>query len=378
MFNGQSAFGDDWLPISEWTEQLLFALLHWPGCRPSAFVNWVRDGFEETQAQIEQRLLQLSETQRESAGVLMLPLVAPRPAPPSTRPLRACIVQTVIPRPQDFAPADLTLSNPGIRRLHRNHLSAALAAVVRMLDLRETHNARGGRLDWLVLPELSVHPRDVRTHLVPFARAHKTIILAGLTYQVPFSGSPLINSAIWIIPVWSPTRGLQVLVRRQGKYHLAQQEQILNANGPVIRSFRPCQWLVGYEWSSRKQDRSLVLTASVCYDATDLGLVSGLSSESDVFAIPSLNQDVNTFDQMALALHYHMFQMVIVANNGLYGGSNAYVPYKEPYRRQVFHLHGQPQASLAFLEIDDIAGFIARKASAGVTGSSWKYPPAGG
>jgi len=62
-----------------------------------------------------------------------------------------------------------------------------------------------------------------------------------------------------------------------------------------------------------------------------------------VFAIPALNKDVTTFDQMALALHYHMFQMVIVANNGLFGGSNAYVPYKDAFRRQLFHLHGQPQ-----------------------------------
>ena len=90
---------------------------------------------------------------------------------------------------------------------------------------------------------------------------------------------------------------------------------------------------------------------------------------------------------MALALHYHMFQMVIVANNGLYGGSNAYFPDKEPFVRQVFHMHGQPQASVIFLEIDDIAGFIARKANALVQAPSidssrpstgnWKYPPAG-
>jgi hypothetical protein len=103
--------------------------------------------------------------------------------------------------------------------------------------------------------------------------------------------------------------------------------------------------------------------------------------------IPALNQDVNTFDQMALALHYHMFQMVIVVNNGLYGGSNAYVPYKESYLKQVFRLHGQPQASLAFLEIDDIPAFLERKVNGKVlspttngTPSSagiWKYPPAG-
>ena len=291
----------------------------------------------------------------------------------------------MIPTIEDFNPADLTFSNQAIRRRHRNHLSAALAAIERMLALRETHKGREGRLDWLILPELSVHPHDVRTHLVPFARAHKTIILAGLTYEELFLGRPLVNSALWMIPELSEDHGLQILIRRQGKQHLAPEEQRLNAGGLVLQGFRPCQWLVGYEWSEHEQDRPLWLTSSICYDATDLRLAADLRCHSDVFAICALNRDVGTFDQMAQALHYHMFQMVIVTNSGLYGGSNAYAPYKESYVRQVFHLHGQPQASVAFLEIDDIASFVQRQADAENpeqphpprTTNGWKFPPAG-
>jgi hypothetical protein len=77
---------------------------------------------------------------------------------------------------------------------------------------------------------------------------------------------------------------------------------------------------------------------------------------------------------MALALQYHMFQMVIVANNGSYGGSNAYAPYRESHVRQVFHVHGQAQASISFVEIPDIRRFLRR----GETFSQeWKHPPAG-
>lgn len=255
-----------------------------------------------------------------------------------------------------------------------------------MLDLRETHKGRDGRLDWLILPELSVHPDDVKTHLVPFARAHKTIILAGLTYQQLFENQPLVNSALWVIPVWDPAHGLQVRIRRQGKQHLAPMEESLNSTAIEIQGFRPCQWLIGYEWTRDVANRPLWLTASICYDATDLALATDLRDRSDVFAIPALNRDVGTFDQMSLALHYHMFQMVIVANNGLYGGSNAYAPYKEAYNRQVFHLHGQPQASIAFLEIEPIQLFQQRKAKAPIlppaekpeqTPPKWKSRPAG-
>ncbi len=379
LFNGHSAFGDDWLPISDWTEQLLSALLNWPGCRTSEMVEWVRDGIGATRANIERRFHELSEKRGLSSNVFMLPLIAPRPTKFSeSRPLRACVVQTVIPTPDDFTPTDLTLSNPKIRRRHRNHLSTALAAIERMLDLRETHKGREGRLDWLILPELSVHPRDVRTHLIPFARAHKTIILAGLTYEELLVGQPLVNSALWVIPERSAAHGLQVLTRRQGKKHLSPDEEKFNTGGVVVQGFRPCQWLVGYDWSSRLGDQPLWLTASICYDATDLSLAADLRRHSDVFAIPALNKDVNTFDHMALALHYHMFQLVIVANNGLYGGSNAYAPYRELHLKQVFHLHGQPQASVAFLEIDDIAAFLQRKVNAKNPNSGvWKSLPAG-
>ena len=70
-----------------------------------------------------------------------------------------------------------------------------------------------------------------------------------------------------------------------------------------------------------------------------------------------------------------MFQLVVVANNARYGGSSAYRPWGKVYERQFFHLHGQPQASIAFLEIDSISDFVSRKASA--ESSKWKFPPAG-
>lgn len=168
----------------------------------------------------------------------------------------------------------------------------------------------------------------------------------------------------------------------------------LNGNGtPQLQGFRPCQWLVGYEWGSSESCEPLWLTASVCYDATDLQLASQLRDVSDVFAIPALNRDITTFDQMALSLHYHMFQLIVVANTGSYGGSNAYAPYRDQFVRQWFHLHGQPQAPMAFIEIDDIGASKARKADANASsthsggkqendvgpsvGSKWKFPPAG-
>jgi len=59
---------------------------------------------------------------------------------------------------------------------------------------------------------------------------------------------------------------------------------------------------VGYQWSDNIEDSPLWLTGSICYDATDILLAAALRGHSDVFAIPALNQDVTTFDQMAFGL----------------------------------------------------------------------------
>ena len=376
-FSGQSAFGDDWLPISDWTERFLLALLRWPGCRAPEGFSWVEAGIDQVLQKIGARIAKCEEQRGHSTGELFMPLIATRPnVSTDDRPLRACIVQTAIPAGEDFNASDLTLDHRAVRKKHRNHLSAALAAVERMLALRKTHKGSDGRLDWLILPELAVHPNDVGTHLIPFARAHRAMILAGMTYERLIPGQPLINSALWIIPEWSAAHGLQIKIRRQGKAYLAQEERVFNTSSTQIHGFRPCQWLIGYPWSREHRERPLWLTAAICYDATDLSLAADLRDRSDIMAIPALNKDVKTFDQMALALHYHMFQLVIVANNGQYGGSNAYWPLKDKNMRQVFHLHGQPQASIAFLEINDIGELVNRRNE--IAGSPvWKHPPAG-
>ena len=376
LYSGHQAFGDDWLPISDWMEQFLMALLHWPGCRfPDSF-EWVVSSIREARSRICDRIRFLESQRGGSTGTLLLPVggqAETSTADPNA--LRACLVQTVVPSEADAS--DLDMGSANNRRAHRNHISAALGAVKRMLDLRSTHTGGDKRLDWLILPELAVHPLDVKTHLIPFVRAYKTMILTGLTYEELFQGKPLVNSALWLIPERSTTYGLQVRIRRQGKMHLAPEEKGFNVQG-----FRPCQWLIHYFWS--KEADPLVLTASVCYDATDIRLAADLKDKSDVYAVPALNKDVNTFDNMALALHYHMFQVVVVANNGRYGGSNAYWPIADRHRRRIFHMHGQPQASIAFLDfsVEELNSLVGRRrhvniSSPGSNSGPWKQPPAG-
>lgn len=380
LFSGYSAFGQDWLPISDWTERFLFALLRWPGCNESSFDAWIIKGIPETLRLIDSRFIYLKEMFGHQSSVIMMPVIAPpsKNQVDGTRPLRACVVQKVLPNIDCFNNCDISFSDPLVRRCHRNHLAASLAAVRKLLVLRETHHSRDSRLDLLIFPELSIHPQDIFQSLIPFARERKTVILAGMNYTEIEPNKPLINSALWIIPTQTPDGGLQTIIRRQGKGNLSPHETVrFNSNQIRIRPFRPCQWIIHYLW--RREVEPLKLTASVCYDATDIRLAADLRDKSDVYIIPSFNQDVKTYDQMALALHYHMYQMVIVSNNGSFGGSSAFAPYREDYNKEMFHLHGQPQASVAFLEIDDIGDFLNRwntSPSDSLNKKSWKTPPA--
>ena len=75
---------------------------------------------------------------------------------------------------------------------------------------------------------------------------------------------------------------------------------------------------------------------------------------------------------------YDKAQSGTLAINGQYGGSNAYWPKSEDHVRQVLHTHGPPQASGAFLEIDDIGAFLERQDVFGANANDWnQIPPAG-
>jgi hypothetical protein len=362
-------------------EDFLFDLLRWPG---SAISSGVRSLIEWA-GLLKQRIDRLTLLHGPAAQLSFLEQIAPWPdVPPNEwhRPLRVGIVQSIIPNMEDYGrhlnDPEL-LADPIFRISQRRHLASVMEAVNQMLRLRETHQSQtrsdGRMIDLLVFPELAVHPLDIDTFILPFIRTHKCMVLFGQVYHHASSspGAPLINSCLWMIPEWSAKAGFQVKCVEQGKENLTRPELAFT---PKPTSFRPVQWIIEYRWSSNPQCRPLRLSASVCYDATDLALASDLKSRNDVYIVCALNRDVGTFDRMSEGLHYHMYQGVIVVNNGQFGGSSFYMPFGELHHRQVFHLHGQPQASIAFAEIAPDKLINRPTASTADPMGDWKTPPA--
>ena len=383
-FQGRSAFGPPWLPISSFIEDLLYDLLRWPG---SGIWSPGRS-LTEVKAAIDSRTNALDVQYGTHSRTIFLEqsaplLYQPKDATVRERPLRIGVVQTVIPDLGDYARYSTAPDLSGDRSFrfrHRAHLVAALEGVNQMRRLRDTHRSiardDGQAIDLLVFPELAVHPDDVVTVLYPFVRKHRCILLFGMVYHAEplLAGSPLINSCQWLIPEWNKVNGLQLRPLEQGKLHLTAEEISLT---PTPVGFRPAQWLVQYMWSSDCDRRPLTITASVCYDATDLTLAADLRSRSDLYIICALNRDVGTFDRMSEALHYHMYQGVLLVNNGQFGGSSFFMPFEKPFRRQVFHFHGQPQVAIAFAEISPEKLVNRPKPNTALPDGTWKTPPAG-
>ena len=356
-YQGRSEFGPAWLPISSFTEDLLFELLRWPGSGVATEIVSVAQLLDRVKIRLRHIIKKRGQFTSSTFLEQSAPWPSKLPIRAEERMLRVGIVQSVIPTFKDY---DENHTNPqligaSIRTRRRAHLAAIMEGVSQMLRIRCTHRhlPRNDRrsLDLLIFPELAVHPDDVNRLILPFVRQKRCIVLFGQVYHPKdlTPGSPLINSALWLVPEWTPSHGLHIRRIEQGKQHITADEQDLS---PVPEGFRPVQWLIEYQWhTNSRENRPLRLSASICYDATDIALAADLRSRSDLYIVCALNKDVGTFDRMTEALHYHMFQGVILVNNGQFGGSSFFMPFGNAYERQIFHLHGQPQASIAFAEI---------------------------
>lgn len=210
---------------------------------------------------------------------------------------------------------------------------------------RKASSQRKAQLDLIVFPELSIHPDDMWL-LHRLSDSTGAVIFAGQTFvHHPYLKKP-INRGVWLLRQKSAA-GRQIVCAYQGKEYGIPWEKRAGVAG-----HRPYQVIVEF-----KDARGLTarLTGAICYDATDLKLATDMRDITDGFVIAALNKDIGTFDTMATALQFHMYQPVMLTNTGQYGGSNAQAPFKAHHERQIAHVHGNNQAVVSIFEVDLLA-----------------------
>ena len=348
-----AGLGAEPTPVSPWLNEFIMRLLQWPGLEVG------RDeigGFEQVSTSAD--LLKLV-TKRLKFQSTLYGRISKLPAyllPVSGRSaldlskFKVALVQTLMPKDRDFSASDPLMWTPAFRSRHR----AQLASVCRLVEQKIAVSRYAQRssdpevahmLDLIVFPELAVHPDDMWL-LERLSDSTGAVIFAGQTFVLHSFLNRPINRGVWLLRQ-SSNGGRSIARVYQGKKHGIPWEI---QNGVV--GHRPYQVLVKFRQADGKE---ATLTGAICYDATDLHLLADMREVSDGFVIAALNKDINTFDNMAGAMHFHMYQPVMLANTGQYGGSTAQAPYKEHFERLISHVHGSEQAAISVFEIDLLA-----------------------
>ncbi|MFS2037033.1 reverse transcriptase domain-containing protein [Polaromonas sp. CT11-55] len=381
MSNTAEALRGTSAAITPWFSELLLALLRWPGVTNSdsstaAGVKTRRDLVKHVQ--IREELQKQIFGKSSNLPIYRYPIEWPINR---ERGLRVAMVQGLMPQHRDFNPS-VGLAGfdvAGYRERHRNHTAALLHLASKHLSVRDYVLGRSlkPQFDLVVFPELTIHVGD-QDLMRAFSDATGAMLFYGLVGAKDPISKKYVNAARWLVPQRRSGRRSWVEVD-QGKYYLTPEESELG-----ISSWRPYQVVIELHAEDDPTRLPYRLTGSICYDATDLALAADLRNESHMYVVTAMNKDVKTFDGMVAALRYHMYQHVLIANIGEYGGSTAQAPYDKEHRRLISHTHGSEQLAISVFDIgiDDfgpklLAAAPGVKVAMEVTERVGKAPPAG-
>lgn len=348
MFQRPDALNGPGACCSPWISELLSKLLCWPGCNESdrLIENWhlIKSPIDLRNLITERLKSQMQYYGRASkTPVYIHPLRFELKSAPK---ITVVMVQTVLPKREDFSTFGATLSDTKYRPRRRSHLAQLATLALKQMSIRKSYleQENTSQADLILFPELSVHEDDLDI-LERLVDKTKAIIFCGLVFKSLPNAKSLVNTGCWIVPDKRDS-GRSIYRIFQGKRHMTQEETRLN-----ISPWRPYQAIIELS-STAFLKKPLRLSGSICYDATDLSIVSDLRDITDLFVVPANNKDVDTFDRLASALSYHMYQHVAVINTGEFGGTAIMAPFKERTERVLSHLHGGAHASVSVVEID--------------------------
>lgn len=333
--------------VSGWITGLISKLLKWPGISVNDHgYKWPSLWSVEVVTKlVDERLKLLKEAYCTLSGMPSLLEKQALDWSKDKKALSVVMVQSKMPLKKDFSKFGIMLADFKYRSKHRKHIASVAELVLKHLEAQNTdEKEKKQRADLIVWPELAINNDDLDV-LVALSRKTKAIVFAGLGFIEQDGVKGPNNCAVWIVPTKHQSSQRE-MIRLQGKQNMMADEK------GKIQPWRPYQLLLELVHPAFNGEKGFVLTGSICYDATDIALSADLRDKSNAYLVSALNQDVNTFDSMVEALHYHMYQHVVLLNSGEFGGSFAKAPYKQPHKRLIAHVHGNDQVSINTFEMN--------------------------
>mgnify|MGYP000120814829 CR=1 FL=1 len=355
IYLDRSATGGIHVPYTPWLDNVLSAMLAWPG-------SWVANDFIDSEyGNFKNHFLERLATHKMFYGTTSNTSIYPVQIDLNKFSedesfsdfdlLNIATVQTAFPQLSLFK-SDLKMDDSDNRRKQRLHLADMLQMLSKTFKTHKVLDSNLSCLNLIIFPELSVHIDDCYK-LEQFAGETNCMIFCGQVYHDhPEEKNKIVNTGLWLIPQYRDTDSGQSFIRlEQGKYHMTEKEKDFG-----ITSYRPVQWLIQGYTENEEQEKEFhwALSASICYDATDIKLAADLRDYVDCYIVSAANQDIPTFDNMVQALRYHMYNHTVIVNSGEFGGSAVQAPYKDSWERVLLHNHGKCQASVTIrtLELD--------------------------
>lgn len=191
----------------------------------------------------------------------------------------------------------------------------------------------------VIFPEMSVPRASIGT-LCRFARTTGCIVLAGLELISDLPNKCSRNELAWIVPLDRATG--RVIVLKQAKIFVTSKEQALKL--PVIPATPPIVWRL---IAGRER-----MAAINCFEFTYLPLRELLRGRVELMVVSANNQDVTTFDNLMESTHYDLYSHVVLVNSERHGGSSVRAPYKDPWHRRIFDIHGEDLFSVNVCYVD--------------------------
>lgn len=326
-------------PITPWFGEFLFYCLRWPYAH---FTIEMEVKYKDIPKLINNRISYQKRIFGDLTGIPMYVYPVELSEQNTSNKIKVGIVQTVLPKSNDFDTKNPLYWSEESRVLQRNHLINICNLIERHLSAYSTSTHLEQHIDLLVFPEVSIHEDDIDI-LRRLVSKIKTNIFAGLMFMKnPTNNKEVINQAIWMIRNNKNDKE-EIIELFQGKGNLTKNEKAMG-----IVSYRPYQLIMEFNNSN---NQTWKVSGSICYDSTDLKLAADLRDITDAFVIAAYNKDVQTFDNMASSLSYHMYQPIILANIGIYGGSTIQAPLAG-HDKLIAHLHGANQIGIGIFEID--------------------------
>ncbi len=350
LLNTNRALFSEPAPLTPWMSGFLAGLLQWPGTNLHESAAPEIDkvtSFADLLLVLEGRM----EQQRSLYGVRSetpIYVIPTSDSPAENRPLRIAVVQTMWPKIEDFDIKDPLHWTPSVLAQHRRHIAEvcnlARAKVKAWASARPKTemDSEDPAVDIVLFPELAVHPEHT-SFLRRLSDQLKSHIFSGLTYvHSTVAGGP-VNTGLWLVRTETAGDGRRIDYIWQGKKYPMKEEEKIG-----IKSHRPHLVMLELPIGLKHPVR---VAAAICFDATDLALAADLRDRSDIFLVAAMNKDVATFDNMVGALNFHMYQPVILANSGEFGGSTAQAPFPG-HEKMISHVHGANQVAVSVFEIE--------------------------